>query len=867
MNPFSTQAVRRAVAALFLGWALLAIVLSLSALRAPGDRVYHPFTHTRVAYTSVIHTLAPSARGSLASPGDVILAMNGRPFHEVLRSGPASLDVSRPNTYELEKQDGRHVLVTLAPEPVAWTQTPTLVALHALLVLVAGLYVVTGVGAWWLKPDRAEAWTLVLFCSTMAAQLASTMQTNLIPWGWPRVLINAPLIGATTFHLFTTYPIEPGWVVRHRRIQLVPYAIAAGLIAYSFLEKPLGAPVGYGITLSFLFTQVLTVASLGIVGIERHRHGGGPLRNRADLMFWAALVSFSPILLIWAAEWALGTATPYYLALLWTFLFPVAVGYGIVRRVLFEVRSVAKSSAAYGAATLAITGVFAFLITFADAAVSRLNISFRWFQVSFLFLAILAFNPLRNRLQSFVDRLFDRDRGTYREAVREISEAMVSMLSLSEIADRILLALTETMGVERAMVMMVDDDDRVLRPIAFRGEWEEEMLATEIGSDHPIWKHLWMRREDLARADFDDEQDMLSREACRDVFDTLEVELLVPILFGVDLLGVIAVARKISGDRLVGDDRTLLRTLANQSSIAIENAKAFDEIAKLNETLEARVEDRTAELRDTQAQLVQAEKMKSLGQLVAGVAHELNNPIGFVHANLQLLDEYIGKLVEAQRNGGDPERARQAIAKLLARSREGTERVKKIVQDLRTFSRMDHAELQDADLHEEIERTLGLMEPRFKAGIEVERDYGRLPRVRCYAGQLNQVFLNLLMNACDAMNDQGRITIRTRPSPTGVRLEFSDDGPGIPENVRSRIFDPFFTTKPVGEGTGLGLSLSHGIVERHGGRIQVESEPGEGTTFAIDLPLAPTGDAASEPEAGAPDAVSGQESGRGAASR
>jgi signal transduction histidine kinase len=297
------------------------------------------------------------------------------------------------------------------------------------------------------------------------------------------------------------------------------------------------------------------------------------------------------------------------------------------------------------------------------------------------------------------------------------------------------------------------------------------------------------------------------------------------------------VGRKLSGDRLAGDDRLLLRTLANQSSIAIENAKAFDEIAKLNETLEARVEERTAELRDTQAQLMQAEKMKSLGQLVAGVAHELNNPIGFVHANLQLLDEYVTKLIEGQRTESDTTRVQESIRKLLSRSREGTERVKKIVQDLRTFSRMDQAALQEADLHEEIDRTLGLMEPRFKNRIEIEKDYGDIPRVRCYAGQLNQVFLNLLMNACDAIEDRGTIRIATRPRPGGVRLEFHDDGPGIPEEVQHRIFDPFFTTKPVGVGTGLGLSLSHGIVERHGGRIFVESAPGRGTSFVLELPL------------------------------
>jgi signal transduction histidine kinase len=837
MNSSSTLALRRLVAGAFIAWALLSIVLALSVLRAPPDRLYHPFTDTRIGGIALVEKLAPGMEGLGLEPGDRVLEVSGVPFVESLALGPDGLREGVANRYVFEKPGGRRFTLELLPEPATWTSTPILVLCQILLILVAVVYLATGGLAWRLKPDRPEARALLLFCCAMAAQLSNTLQTDFLLWGWPRLLMNVPLVGATTFHLFTTYPIEPDWVVRHSRIRWVPYCAAIALAALGVAGASLGLPAGMGMTLSMAFTFAISLLSLGIVAYERGRAGEGPVRDRANLMFLAAAVTFVPIVAIFSAEWVFRTPFPYYLTLLWAFIFPVAVGYGIIRRELFEMRNVARSSAAYGGASIAITGLFALLITSADALVARLNISFRWFQVTFLFFAILAFNPLRNRLQALVDRFFDRDRETYRVAVREISEAMVSMLSLSEIADRILVALTDTMGVERAVVMMVDDEGRTLRTMASRGDWEEESLTVEIPADHPIWKHLWMRREDLSRVDFDDEPDVESRELCRDVFDTIEVELLVPILYGVDLLGVIAVGRKLSGDRLLADDRMLLRTLANQSSIAIENAKAFDEIAKLNETLEARVEERTAELRDTQAQLVQAEKMKSLGQLVAGVAHELNNPIGFVHANLQLLDEYIVKLVEGQRAESDTERTRLAITKLLVRSREGTERVKKIVQDLRTFSRMDQAELQDADLHEEIDRTLALMDVRFKNAIAVERDYGDLPKVRCYPGQLNQVFLNLLMNACDAIEESGTIRIRTEPGVDGVRLIFSDDGPGISEEVRGRIFDPFFTTKPVGMGTGLGLSLSHGIIERHGGRITVDSGPGRGTSFTIDLPL------------------------------
>jgi signal transduction histidine kinase len=767
--------------------------------------------------------------------GDHLVSVDGVPVIQVLWESTLSTGVA--GEYRFQKPDGSTLEVSLFPAAAADVEKSSDVLIHLSLLLVSSLYLVIALVVWWTRQASAEAWALLLYCSTMSVLISSSIRVDLIPWAATRVIATLPFLGATTFHLFTTYPIEPRWVLKRPGIRVVPYAIASVILLAVVSQSFMGIPPEWIGTTAFMYGVGLSVVSIGILALGRRQAREAGIGDRADLMLVAGLVSLLPALLALIVEWFIPTALPWYLALLWVGFFPVAVGYGMVRRQLFEFRLAARSSAAYGAATLAITGIFAFMITFADELVARYGVNVRSVQVVLLFLAILAFNPLRERMQGLVDNFFDRDRSRYRLAVREISEAMVSMLSMREIGDQILVALTDTMGVSRAMVLLFDENDRVLRAFAWRGDWDQDDVDIEIPSEHPLWKRLWMRREELARSDFDDEPDSEKRENCWDIYDTLEVELLVPILFGVDLLGVFAVGRKLSGERLATDDRELLRTLANQTSIAIENAKAFDEIAKLNESLEGRVESRTRELQETQNQLMQSEKMKSLGQLVAGVAHELNNPIGFVHANLQLLGEFIDKLITTQESGGDTTRYREAITKLLERSREGTERVKQIVQELRTFSRMDQADLQMAQLTDEIDRTIALMAPRFKGSIEVIREYQPLPDVSCYPGQLNQVFLNLLMNACDVLDEGGKITIRAMPTEDGVHLEFEDSGPGIPADVQSRIFDPFFTTKEVGKGTGLGLSLSYGIIERHGGRIQIRSEPGQGAVFEIDLPL------------------------------
>ncbi|HUE81424.1 MAG TPA: ATP-binding protein [Pyrinomonadaceae bacterium] len=266
---------------------------------------------------------------------------------------------------------------------------------------------------------------------------------------------------------------------------------------------------------------------------------------------------------------------------------------------------------------------------------------------------------------------------------------------------------------------------------------------------------------------------------------------------------------------------------------------------------------RKAELERLQAQLVHHEKMASLGQIAAGIAHELNNPAGFIFGNMDLLKQCTAdfeKLLKAY-DGMDfsAEKAAEIEAikteihydELLADltsivddCRDGAERIRDVVQNLRLFSRLDEAELKKTDLHEGIDSTIRLLSRYFSSGhISLIKDYGELPPISCYAGQLNQVWMNLLENAAQAVGTEGVVKVTTRAEGDSVLVAISDTGCGIENEQQSKIFDPFFTTKPVGEGTGLGLSITYGIIERHGGSITVESAQDRGTTFMVKFPI------------------------------
>jgi len=294
----------------------------------------------------------------------------------------------------------------------------------------------------------------------------------------------------------------------------------------------------------------------------------------------------------------------------------------------------------------------------------------------------------------------------------------------------------------------------------------------------------------------------------------------------------------------------------NKKLVKLE-IKSKDEIGELASAFNEIVHN----LDVAQEQLIQSEKMASIGQLAAGVAHEINNPVGFIGSNVNSLKKYTDDLiyvldkyeaavdylkgdeklwsdVEDAKNKVDIDFVKDDIGKLIKESSDGVKRVKDIVQDLKDFSHVDEAEWQWADLHEGLDSTLNIVNNEIKYKAEVRKIYGDLPNVECLASQLNQVFMNLLVNAAHSIEEHGVITIETgRTESDWIWISISDTGKGIPVSLQKKIFDPFFTTKPIGQGTGLGLSLSYGIVDKHGGHIDLESQEGKGTKFSIWLPV------------------------------
>ena len=456
--------------------------------------------------------------------------------------------------------------------------------------------------------------------------------------------------------------------------------------------------------------------------------------------------------------------------------------------------------------------------------------------------------------------------------VMKASEAITSEIVLDNLLDKLLSIILENAAAQKGCLILLKDEQLFIEAIDNDQDKDLVVLQStpiEESEDIPLSVVHYVARTQQPLVLNDATQEAIYKEDSYILREQPKSVLCAPIFFQGKFTGIVYLENNQANGAFTNSRLEILKLLTSQAAIAIENAHLYagekEKSYQLQQSLET--------LQQTQAQLVQTEKISSLGQLVAGVAHEVNNPVGFIAGNLSIANQYIEDLLQLlslyQENLPSPPEEIETfqedidldyliedLPKMITSMELGTDRIRDIMQSLRNFSRTDSADKKPVSVHEGIETTLMILQHRFKANserpkIEVVKKFEELPLVKCYSGQLNQAFMNLLANAIDALDESNEgknyaeieknpnvITIRTSADEDKVTIRIADNGPGMPEEVRSKLFNAFFTTKPEGKGTGLGLSISHQIVtETHCGNLYCLSSPGNGAEFVIELPL------------------------------
>ncbi|HIK12866.1 MAG TPA: AAA family ATPase [Oscillatoriaceae cyanobacterium M33_DOE_052] len=497
-------------------------------------------------------------------------------------------------------------------------------------------------------------------------------------------------------------------------------------------------------------------------------------------------------------------------------------------------------------------------------------------------------------------------------AVLKASRAISSEIVMDKLLDNLMKILIENAGARKGFLLLVRDGNLTISascsvdalenktgfcndPAKFNQTVPRNPVAGK-EADFPLTaiNYVERTRTDLVLSDAAREGQFTADPYIAE--NNIKSLLCTPIINGGQLIGILYLENNLTTGAFTPDRLEMLRVLSSQAAISLENAllyasleqKVAERTRELNEKNE-RLQKTLLDLQRAQAQLIQTEKMSSLGQMVAGVAHEINNPVNFIYGNVAHARDYVEDLlallnlyrqeypaptpgIQQALEETDLDFISEDLEKLLFSMKRGAERIRNIIISLRNFSRLDEADMKSVDLHEGIDSTILILQHKFKAensrnggtgnpAIMVVKQYGQLPKVTCYASAINQVFMSIITNAIDALRSnessgmmarddlEPQITIRTElatlaplpgvtQSPELVRIRIADNGPGMTEDVLQKIFDPFFTTKPVGSGVGLGLSVSYSIVvDRHGGKLACTSTPGVGTEFAIELPL------------------------------
>ncbi|HVM97180.1 MAG TPA: ATP-binding protein [Candidatus Acidoferrales bacterium] len=681
---------------------------------------------------------------------------------------------------------------------------------------------------------------------------------------------------ATWIHLAAVFPIERRRVGWRRLFVGGPYAASVVLTFFVLRDVHAASPDLLPLHLAYLYAPLSFAVFLIHLAVTYRRNRNAQIRGRIRAVVPGTLAAGTLAAFALINSASSGRSFPVQFGLLLAPAFSASVAYAIAKHDLFDIDRFVRQTFVYSVLSLIIVTSYALVLT----AMSRVMAGFSDRQ-PFVVATLLAFGlaltlePLRRAVQGVVDRSFYRNRLDYRLTIGELSAVMTTLLRREEIVAQIVRVLTESMQVDSARLCLIDDGTG--------NEWwlgPAGQTCTAAADGVVVLASLAERfPEEFSASALAHRSEEGQRKRVETFLEERRTAIVLPLMFRGRAIGLLLVGAKRSGSNFDLDDISILRTLANQTAIALQNARSYAEVEELAHTLDARVRQQTEELRSShqdlshaydelkgaQAQLLQSEKMASLGQLVAGVAHELNNPASFIHGGLSNLSEYLGRLATAiaayeELLAIDPQRQRLAAQvrvdsqldyvlketpALLRICTEGSQRIRKIVDDLRIFARAENGERSLIDIGESIDDALRLLDARVSLlGVTLRRDYKFTRRVPANAAQLGQIWTNLLSNALDALEGRRQPVIEVSvrecsdpPSPGDfVEVRIYDNGAGIDASNVSKLFEPFFTTKPIGRGTGLGLSIAYGAVKGHGGIIKVDSAVGIGTTLTVLLP-------------------------------
>jgi two-component system NtrC family sensor kinase len=528
----------------------------------------------------------------------------------------------------------------------------------------------------------------------------------------------------------------------------------------------------------------------------------------------------------------------------------VLLAFAVLKHDLLDIGIVVQKSLVYSLLTGLLTGSYALIIISFDQLFKGIGREASIYFLVFFFLVIV-FDPLKKRVQVIIDRVLFRGKYDYQKTLTALSDAMASMLNLDEIVEKALEALTGAMSLNWGFVMLVDEREGQFQVHSQMGN-SLIPKAISITRSSPLIREIGRRKREVTRHNVAEWSNACEDGAVlREDFGKLGGTVIIPMVFKGEIKGLLVLGNKKSGGLFTPEDLELLRTLANQCAISIENAKAYQVIESLKNNLEKIVERRTRELtraleerEKTQDLLIRSESLATVGALVAGVAHELNNPIASVSSLVQSAVETleampVGQPVKAEGNAG----AGVELINDLKFSLKELDRAGGIVASLLGISRQTHEDSEPVALNDVCKDALKVLYNQHKGtGIHILEAYAEtLPEIRGNAANLAQVCLNIIGNAIQVVDRQlGRIVVSTGYDPYRkmVVFECEDNGPGITEGVMKDIFKPFFTTKEVGKGTGLGLYISHEIVCRHNGKVFAENDSLGGATFRVELPVA-----------------------------